>query len=122
MKNWEISLVLKVTSFYSQQKVFLRLDDNRIRFLDLLVAPVYLEGQRTQSVYLPADHWVYIWNGTEISVAPNSVGNGKYVEVYAEIGNPPVFYRKSSKWLNLFQDLKKCKYVEFRLKLYRVKL
>ena len=108
-----MSTDLKFTFFlFIAEKVFLWLDDNRIQNLDLLVAPVYLEGQRTQSVYLPADHWVYIWNGTEISVAPNSEGNGKYVEVYAEIGNPPVFYRKSSTWLSLFQDLKKCKYVK----------
>nr|CAB3248268.1 probable glucan 1,3-alpha-glucosidase [Phallusia mammillata] len=70
---------------------------------DLLVAPVFLEAQRTWQIYLPPDRWVYLWNGTEINVVPDEEGRGITVAVNAEIGNPPVFYRKSSDFSQLFQ-------------------
>jgi len=75
----------------------------------LLVAPVLLEGHRSKSVYLPADDWIYIWNGSEFSVGTKSDKKGIFVEVEAEIGNPPVFYRKASQWSQNFEELRKRK-------------
>ena len=75
----------------------------------MLVAPVLLEGHRSKSVYLPADDWIYVWNGSEISVASNSDRIGRFVDVEAEVGNPPVFYRKASIWSKDFAKLQKCK-------------
>uniref|UniRef100_H2YA46 Glycoside hydrolase family 31 N-terminal domain-containing protein n=1 Tax=Ciona savignyi TaxID=51511 RepID=H2YA46_CIOSA len=74
---------------------------------DILVAPVFLEAQHEWSVYLPPDHWVYLWNGTEIDVKASADGIGRNVRVNAEIGNPPVFYRKTSDWKTLFETFVK---------------
>ena len=64
---------------------------------DLLVAPVLDEGADKRSVYLPDDEWVNLWNGYEL------VG-GTY-SVDAPIGEPPVFCRKSSPYLEQFKAL-----------------
>lgn len=69
---------------------------------DLLVAPVYLEDIFTWQVYLPSDDWVYLWNQTEMSLQ-----KGETVTVQADMGNPPVFYRKQSKWKHLFENIAK---------------
>ncbi|MBD1381565.1 alpha-glucosidase [Metabacillus arenae] len=61
---------------------------------DLLVAPVHQEKQSKWEVYLPEDKWVHLWSGQEYS--------GGYAAVEAPIGYPPVFYRKDSKWKELF--------------------
>ncbi|MGN7938723.1 alpha-glucosidase [Virgibacillus sp. 6R] len=61
---------------------------------DILVAPVHQEKQNEWEVYLPEDKWVHLWSGQEYS--------GGYVTVDAPIGYPPVFYRKESKWKDLF--------------------
>ncbi|XP_076806660.1 sulfoquinovosidase-like [Clavelina lepadiformis] len=74
---------------------------------DLLVAPVLLEGQNQWSVYLPPDEWVYLWNSTQIIVKADKKGEGKTVQVHAELGNPPVFYRKGTQWEKLFQSFSK---------------
>jgi alpha-glucosidase len=64
---------------------------------DLLVAPVLEEGDDKRSVYLPDDEWINLWNGYEL------VG-GTY-NVDAPIGQPPVFCRKSSPYLEQFKAL-----------------
>ena len=56
---------------------------------DLLVAPVYEEGAKSRTIYLPSDGWVNIFDGKEY------VGGHMIVE--APIGKPPVFVRKDSK-------------------------
>lgn len=55
---------------------------------DVLVAPVYREGDQTRSCYLPADQWTHLFNGKSYE--------GGWTEVEAPIGQPPVFIRKSS--------------------------
>jgi len=65
---------------------------------DLLVAPVYESGKEKWKVYLPKDNWVHLWNGTKF--------NGGEIEVEAPIGKIPVFYRKSSKYEDLFKEIK----------------
>jgi len=64
---------------------------------DLLVAPVYESGKDRWKVYLPKDNWVHLWNGTKF--------NGGEIEVEAPIGKIPVFYRKSSKYEDLFKEI-----------------
>jgi alpha-glucosidase len=64
---------------------------------DLLVAPVLEEGDVKKSVYLPDDEWVNLWNGYEL------IG-GTY-EVDAPLGQPPVFCRKNSPYLEQFKAL-----------------
>ena len=76
------------------------------------MAPVLLENRRSKLVYLPADDWIYIWNGSIVSVISNSEGSGSFFNVDAEIGNPPVFYRKDSKWSKTFANVEKCKSVQ----------
>ncbi|XP_070561505.1 sulfoquinovosidase-like [Ptychodera flava] len=65
---------------------------------DLLVAPVLDEDQSSMELYLPNDDWVYLWNNTDID-------GGKHVVVDAPLGYPPVFYKKSSSWVDTFKRL-----------------
>lgn len=66
---------------------------------DILVAPVYEEGQSTWKVYLPKDNWIHMWSGEKY------IG-GEEVTVPAPIGKPPVFYREKSEWKKLFEHVK----------------
>ncbi|MCG8570967.1 MAG: alpha-glucosidase [Spirochaetes bacterium] len=65
---------------------------------DLLVAPVYLEGKEEWEVYLPDDQWIHLFTGQSFS-------QGKHL-VKTPLGKPPVFFRKQSKWSNLFSEMK----------------
>ena len=56
---------------------------------DLLVAPVYEEGAKSRTIYLPSDGWVNIFDGKEYASG--------HMIVEAPIGKPPVFVRKDSK-------------------------
>lgn len=56
---------------------------------DLLVAPVYEEGAKSRTIYLPSDGWVNIFDGKEYA--------GGHMIMEALIGKPPVFVRKDSK-------------------------
>ena len=64
---------------------------------DMLVAPVYLEGAVSRTVYLPDDEWIHLFTGVQY-------GGGNH-EVEAPIGYPPVFYRKNSKEAALFSKI-----------------
>lgn len=55
---------------------------------DILVAPVIHSGAKVREVYLPKDEWIHIWTGEAY--------NGGIVSVDAELGNIPVFVRKSA--------------------------
>ena len=67
---------------------------------DLLVAPVLKPGVDTWDVYLPAgqDTWTHLWSLAEYE-------GGQYVNVFSDLGHPPVFFRKSSKWSDLFNQI-----------------
>ncbi|KAE9530208.1 alpha-glucosidase [Testudinibacter aquarius] len=66
---------------------------------ELLVAPVHKQAVHEWKVYLPAgETWVYVWDKKEIR-------GGQYLLVPALIGQPPLFYRKDSKWATLFDDI-----------------
>ncbi len=66
---------------------------------DLLVAPVLEPGVEEWTVYLPVseDQWIHLWGQLEFSDG--------FVNIPAELGNPPVFFRKSSKWADLFYSI-----------------
>ena len=64
---------------------------------DLLVAPVLAPGKVDWEVYLPPDQWVHLWTGEEYK--------GGQVSVKAPMGRPPVFFRKSSQFVQLFEEL-----------------
>ncbi|MFW5399873.1 alpha-glucosidase [Yersinia sp. 1252 StPb PI] len=66
---------------------------------DLLVAPVYEEGRTDWTLYLPSDNWINLWTG-------ESHCGGADVTVAAPMGQPPVFYRASSEWAELFASLR----------------
>jgi sulfoquinovosidase len=65
---------------------------------DLLVAPVYEQGRRDWTVYLPEDKWIHAWSGETYT--------GGEVTVEAPLGQPPVFYRAESEWQSLFAQLR----------------
>ena len=66
---------------------------------DLLVAPVLSPGLEDWTAYLPAGTtWVHLWTKEEFD-------GGIYQEVPAPLGYPPVFYRKSSAWSDLFDRI-----------------
>lgn len=65
---------------------------------DLLVAPVIKKGKRRWKVCFPSDTWVHLWTGAEY--------NGDLSVVDAPLGQPPVFYRRSSDFAPLFQKLR----------------
>lgn len=65
---------------------------------DILVAPVYLAGKEQWEVYLPEDEWVHFWTGDACS--------GGTVMVAAPLGEPPAFYRKSSVFASLFEEIR----------------
>lgn len=66
---------------------------------DLLVAPVLDKGKTVNEVYFPDDTWVHLWSGKEYI-------KGHHI-VQAPLGQPPVFCRKSSAYLNEFLKLTK---------------
>jgi alpha-glucosidase len=65
---------------------------------DLLIAPVIKPNIKDWELYLPKDYWIHLWSGNEYE--------GGWTIVEAPIGKPPVFYRKSSKFSDLFESLK----------------
>ena len=83
---------------YEKDSALLNLKYEYLLGRDLLVAPVYEEGKTTRTVYLPDDQWINIWTGEEY-------GQGTH-EVAAPIGQIPVFYRKESKFRDLFDNVK----------------
>jgi alpha-glucosidase (family GH31 glycosyl hydrolase) len=59
---------------------------------NMMVAPVLDPGEETVEVYLPAGRWVHLWSGRKYG----SLDKGVYETVRAPIGEPAVFYEKSS--------------------------
>lgn len=65
---------------------------------DLLFYPVIKKGKNKIKVYIPEDNFIHLFTG-------KSFNKGFYI-VDAPIGYPAVFYRKNSKYENLFQKIK----------------
>jgi alpha-glucosidase len=66
---------------------------------DLLVAPIIRPQKFTWKVYFPDDIWIHIWSGKEYKKG--------WADIDAPIGKPPVFYRKGSNFLKLFEQIRK---------------
>jgi alpha-glucosidase len=66
---------------------------------DLLVAPVHQQDCSEWTLYLPQDNWINLWTGEQQT-------SGGEITVAAPIGKPPVFYRASSEWADLFASLR----------------
>ncbi|MGR5361443.1 alpha-glucosidase [Vibrio mediterranei] len=65
---------------------------------DILVAPVYNQGETVKRVYLPKDKWIHAWTG--------EVFDGGWIDVEAPIGKPAVFYREASSYRTLLDGIK----------------
>jgi alpha-glucosidase len=65
---------------------------------DIFVAPVIQKKSISRKLYLPNDQWIHLWSDREYS--------GGWVTIPAPIGEPPVFIRKASKFVDLFKMLK----------------
>ncbi len=65
---------------------------------DLLVAPVYQPNISKWRIYFPDDIWIHIWSEKEYSKG--------WHEVETPLGEPPSFYRKSSTFSQLFNEIK----------------
>lgn len=84
---------------YEQDKKTFDIQYEYLLGRDMLVCPVYLEGCKTWKTYLPNDNWIHLWTGKEYL--------GGDIEVKAELGFIPVFYRKGSKYFDLFEKVSK---------------
>ncbi|MDR1158708.1 MAG: alpha-glucosidase [Oscillospiraceae bacterium] len=77
-------------------------DDDRLRRVhhsymlgeEMLVSPVLRRGRRSQTLLLPAGHWLHMWT--------KQVHSGGEHTVSAPLGYPPVFYRPDGQWADLF--------------------
>ncbi len=90
-----------------QRPLFMHYEDDELTYdmqyaylfgEDMLVEPVLNEGQTLKDIYLPNDTWVHLWTGKVYE------GNRK-ITVEAEMGYIPVFYRKDSKYFDLFSEI-----------------
>ncbi len=67
---------------------------------DLLVAPVHKSGVKKWRVYLPQNtKWIHVWS-------EKTYKGGQTFEIDAPFEQPPVFYKKGSKWTNMFKQIK----------------
>ena len=64
---------------------------------DLMAAPVYLPGVTAWKIYLPDDRWGFLWDN-------NEYGQGWHT-IEAPLGQPPVFYRLRTAFIDLFESL-----------------
>ncbi|MBQ7600288.1 MAG: alpha-glucosidase [Clostridia bacterium] len=65
---------------------------------DMFVCPVFTRGSRHRSVHLPKGKWVYFWSGEEYD------GGNEY-RIPSPLGKIPVFYRKDSRFSQLFRGV-----------------
>jgi alpha-glucosidase len=93
-----LSLIRHPYIHYESDQCLHRLQYQYLYGRDLLIAPVYLKRIKIWKVYLPEDDWVHVWSNKSYS--------GGWIDVPAPIGEPPVFYRASSKFSQLFSELK----------------
>ncbi len=80
---------------YEQDEVAYDIQDAYLFGSDILVAPVITPNTDTRTLHLPEDVWVHFWTG-------KSYGGGR-VTVECPVGYPPVFYRKDSRYAEVFE-------------------
>ncbi len=64
---------------------------------DVIVAPVVEESADTRRVLLPKGEWIHLWSGEEYT-------GGEHI-ISAPMGKPPVFFRKGSRFTDLFAEV-----------------
>lgn len=64
---------------------------------ELFVAPILQKGRKNRKLILPDGHWVHLWSGRQYVSGEHTVT--------APLGQPPVFYRPSGKFAELFEGL-----------------
>jgi alpha-glucosidase len=64
---------------------------------DLLVAPVVEPGKETRELWLPEGRWHHLWSNESFS--------GGWTSVSSPVGYPPVFFKPSSHFRELFEKL-----------------
>lgn len=74
---------------YPDDENVLNLEDEYLFGRSLLVAPVFDEGIRKRSVYLPAGEWYDFWTG-------NCIAGGGSVEIPCPLDSIPVFIRSGA--------------------------
>ena len=96
----------QATGLPAQRALFLHYPEDRETFTiqdqflygaDLMVAPVIEAGAVTRTVYLPQGDWRHVWSGVDFAAG--------WHDVPAPIGEPPVFYRRTSSFAPLFAEL-----------------
>lgn len=90
--------VIRPLFFHYDEKSLYNRDYEYLFGRDLLIAPVLEKGATKRTLILPNDTWVHLWTGEEYQ--------GGEITIEAPIGQIPVFYRKQSQWLELFEGLK----------------
>ena len=67
---------------------------------DLMIAPVIKKGKRNRKVYLPEDKWIHLWSGRKL--------NEGWINIKSPMGEPPVFYRADSEFIEIFKEISQC--------------
>lgn len=91
-----IPVMRPIFMYYDEEEAY----DEKYQYMlgrDLLVAPVCEEGKTDWEIYLPKDKWIHLWTGEEYP--------GGKITIDAPLGYPPVFYRKSSQYEELFRNI-----------------
>jgi alpha-glucosidase len=73
------------------------IQDQYLYGADLMVTPVIEAGAVMRRVYLPEGEWRHVWSGVDFTPG--------WHDVAAPIGEPPVFYRRTSAFAPLFAEL-----------------
>ena len=88
--------VMRPLFLHYPQDPFFTCKDSYLLGRDLFVAPVMESGATLRRVYLPNEEWKHLFTHTEY-------GEGEYF-IEVPIGQPAVFYRKSSPFADLFDS------------------
>ena len=100
-KEYQETGISPIRACYLHYEDDLELHKIKYQFLfgrDLLVAPVVKPQTSIWNVYLPNDKWVHVWSEKEYSKG--------WITIDSPIGQPPVFYKEDSKFIDLFKELK----------------
>jgi alpha-glucosidase len=99
-----------ITSGYPLQRpIFVHYEDDELAYdlqyeylfgQDMFIKPVIEPLKNKQEVRLPKDNWIHLWSG-------KSYQGSSIITVECPIGYPPVFYRKDSSFVELFEDITK---------------
>ncbi len=90
--------VMRPLFYHYDEDGLLDVSDAYLLGRDIACYPVVRKGALSREVTLPKDEWVHLLTGQEF-------GGGNAV-VENPIGCPPVFYRKSSEYRNLFEQVR----------------